>query len=165
MMFRLESPPSETRLKDPAIFIATWAGAGLVRPAPGTVGTLAALPIGFVVAALGGPVALAVLAILVFAAGMWAGEIYAQKSGAEDDPSIVIDEAAGLFIAAIPAGYNLFLWLAAFLLFRFFDIWKPWPVSWAERRFTGALGVMMDDVLAGVYALFGTAIFSLFFAV
>lgn len=155
--------PVGASLKDKDVLLATWFGTGLIRPAPGTVGTLAALPFGYVIAALGGPIALFIAAVFVFGAGFWAAKHYTKKSGIEDDPSIVIDEAAGLFIAALPAGHNLLLWLVAFVLFRLFDVWKPWPVSWAERKFTGAMGVMVDDVLAGVYALFGVAIFSLFF--
>lgn len=155
--------PAGASLKDKDVMLATWFGTGLIRPAPGTVGTLAALPFGYVIAALGGPIALFIAAVIVFGAGLWAAKHYTKKSSIEDDPSIVIDEVAGLFIAALPAGHNLFLWAAAFLLFRFFDIWKPWPVSKADRDLKGAAGVMVDDALAGVYALFGVAIFSLFF--
>lgn len=155
--------PAGASMKDKDVMLATWFGTGLIRPAPGTMGTLAALPFGYVIAALGGPPALFVAAVAVFAAGLWAAKHYTRKSGIEDDPSIVIDEVAGLFIAALPAGQNIFLWAMAFLLFRFFDVWKPWPVSKADRELKGAAGVMVDDALAGVYALFGTSILSLFF--
>ena len=119
---------------------------------------MAALPFGYALACFGGMAGLAAGALFVTALGGFAAQRYAQKSGIKDDPSIVIDEAAGLWIAALPAGDSWVLWAAAFLLFRLFDIWKPWPVSFFDLRGRGALDVMMDDIAAGLYALCGVSI-------
>ncbi|RYG92107.1 phosphatidylglycerophosphatase A [Loktanella sp. IMCC34160] len=142
--------------------IATFFYAGYLRPAPGTWGSLAALPVGWAVATLFGVWGFVVATVLVFVAGLWATQ--AETAGKEDhDPSeIVIDEVAGQWIALLPVIYgadmmNVSLlalypgWIAAFVLFRLFDIWKPGPVGWADRR-GDALGVMLDDVIAGIFA-------------
>ncbi|PRY26719.1 phosphatidylglycerophosphatase A [Aliiruegeria haliotis] len=141
-------------------FVATFFGAGLLRPAPGTWGTLAALPFGYLLHGLGGFPLLAAATFALFGIGLWATA--AETRGRDDhDPSeIVIDEAVGIWIALWPlsaglwhAGADPWLfpypgWVGAFVMFRLFDIWKPWPVSWADRKHT-PLGVMLDDVIAG----------------
>lgn len=142
--------------------IATFLFAGLLRPAPGTWGSLAALPVFYLLHQAGGPVLVALAVVIVFFVGVWATR--AETAGKDDhDPSeIVIDEVAGQLIALWPVsmgahsmGAPLFAlypgWIAAFLLFRLFDIWKPGPVGWADRRHD-AVGVMLDDVIAGVFA-------------
>lgn len=149
--------PSGASLKEPEMLIATWFGSGLVRPAPGTVGSLAALPPALLIMWLEGPGALFIAAILVFAAGIWAARAYERKSGEHDSSTVVIDEVAGQWITLLPAGLNPWLWLTAFVLFRFFDAAKPWPVSWADRKIGGAFGVMFDDILAALYAMPGVA--------
>lgn len=140
-------------------------GAGYLRPAPGTWGSLAALPAAWVLHLIGGPVALALAAGLFYAAGLAA--VRGETEGREDsDPSwIVIDEVVGQWIALLPvsAGATVVgadvreLWpgiLAAFLLFRLFDVWKPWLVGRADAR-GDAEGVMLDDVWAGLFAAAG----------
>jgi phosphatidylglycerophosphatase A len=152
----------------PARLIATFFGAGLMRPAPGTWGSLAALPVAWAVHVLGGPWALALGALLAFGIGWWATQV--ETAGRDDpDPSeIVIDEVAGMWIALLPVSFGaagrgvdvLALWpgiVAAFVLFRLFDIWKPGPVGWADRRHD-PLGVMLDDVIAGVFAAIGVGV-------
>lgn len=142
-----------------------FCGAGLMRPAPGSWGSLAALPAAWAVWALAGPFALAVLAVVLYFAGITA--VAAETADAEDhDPSwIVIDEVVGQWIALMPVAFGAYrvgvdvlkLWpgiLAAFLLFRLFDIWKPWLVGQADRR-GDATGVMLDDVWAGLFAALG----------
>lgn len=143
-----------------AMAIATFFGVGRLRPAPGTLGSLAAIPLGYLIALAGGPVALAVAALIVLVAGAKAADIYGKKSGAVDDQSIVIDEVAGLWIAALPAASIPALWPLAFILFRFFDIYKPWPASYFDARKRGGWDVMLDDVVAGLFALAGTAFIS-----
>ena len=150
--------PSGVLFTHPQVLIATWFGAGLVRPAPGTIGTLAALPVGYVIALLSGQIGLAVAAVLLLVIGTFAAGYYGKKSGETDDQSIVVDEAVGLWIAALPASTNIYLWLIAFLLFRLFDIWKPWPASYFDNRSRGGFDVMMDDVVAGIYALLGVSV-------
>ena len=146
----------------PTVLIATWFGSGRIRPASGTIGTLAALPFGIVIGAIGGPAGLALAALILFFIGKAAAEAYGKKSGSSDDQAIVVDEAVGLWIAGIPAAAAPGLWIIAFILFRFFDIYKPWPASFFDERKNGGFDVMMDDVIAGIFAFFGVATLSLF---
>lgn len=151
----------QTVPKGPAWLLATWFSAGLLPWAPGTWGSLAALPFAWLILdRLGWPWLLAAAA-LVFAAGMWASARYMRASGQDDPGAIVIDEVAGQFIALAAASTAAIDFAAGFVLFRLFDIVKPWPVNWAERRFAGGLGVMADDVLAGLYALAGVYLLKL----
>lgn len=138
--------------KDPAIWLATWFGCGLMKPAPGTWGTLGGLPIGILIYAIGGWIALLIAVLVVSVVGYWAAGKFEEQSGEHDNGAIVIDEVAGVWIALIPAALSIPYVIAAFLLFRFFDILKPWPVSWADKKLPGALGVMADDIIAGIFA-------------
>jgi phosphatidylglycerophosphatase A len=139
--------------------IATFLYVGLLKPAPGTWGSLAALPVAWALHAIGGPVLLIAATLAVFAVGWWATAV--EIAGKEDqDPSeIVIDEVAGQWVALWPVSIGgamagvpfTALWpgvVAAFLAFRLFDIWKPGPVGLADRQ-KGPTGVMLDDVVAG----------------
>ena len=159
--FGLSPLPVGLSPTSPTVLIATWFHSGCLRPAPGTIGTLAAIPFGYAIMSLAGPLGLAVAAILLGIIGTRASTDYGKKSGANDDQSIVVDEVVGLWIAALPAAENLFLWIIAFFLFRLFDIWKPWPASFFDNRCNGGFDVMMDDVVAGIYAFFGVAIAAL----
>lgn len=142
--------------------IAIWFGAGLLRPAPGTWGSAAALPFAWALHVVGGFPLFAIATVVVFCVGWWA--THGATLGATDhDPSeIVIDEVVGQWIALWPVSLGamlsktdiLALWpgiLTAFIAFRLFDITKPGPVGWADRR-NDALGVMLDDVIAGILA-------------
>ena len=148
-------------MKDPAIFLATWFGSGLLRPAPGTWGSLAAIPFGILIHWLFGFYGFLAAIVILFPIGVWAAQKFDEKSGAHDSGTIVIDEVVGIWIAAIPAATNIWIWLIAFILIRIFDIFKPWPVWWADEDLDGGWGVMCDDVVAGVYALFGTSMITL----
>ena len=154
--------PSGTSFMNPVAWLATWFGSGRLRPAPGTMGTLAAIPFGYILMIFWGPAGLALGALILFIIGTWAADAYGKKSGTTDDQSIVIDEVVGLWIAALPAGKYVFLWLLAFLLFRLFDIRKPWPASFFDGHSKNGFDVMMDDVVAGIYALLGVSIGALF---
>ena len=136
----------------PASLLATWFGTGLLPRAPGTWGSLAALPLAWVVQFYFGPAGLAVGTFGLFAAGCWAAAVYIRKCGVEDPPAIVIDEVAGqmLTLAFVPA--DVLLYAGGFLLFRFADITKPWPAGWAHRKLAGGFGAMADDLFAGAYA-------------
>lgn len=140
--------------------IATVGFVGHLRPAPGTWASAFAVAVGVGLHGLVGFPGLVVATVAVTLLGFWA----VARTGARDDPSeFVIDEVAGQWIALLPASagfWNAGLdpwnfpwpgWLGAFVLFRLFDIWKPGPVGWADRR-PGALGIMLDDVIAGVMA-------------
>ncbi len=135
-----------------AAILATWFGAGLLPKAPGTWGSLAALPCGLALTWLGGPWLLLGGAVAVFFLGIWAGGRYAKDRGLEDPGVVVIDEVAGLWIALLPALLDPLLAALAFLAFRLFDILKPWPINLLDRELKGGLGIMADDVLAGIYA-------------
>jgi phosphatidylglycerophosphatase A len=142
--------------------INTWGFVGLLRPAPGTWGSLAALPCALLIYWIAGPFLLLGLTVVVAAGGIWTIGQQIGQSADKDPSEIVIDEVAGQWIALLPvmfggwhAGVPLVAlwpgWIAAVLLFRLFDIWKPGPIGWADRR-GDALGVMLDDLIAGVFA-------------
>jgi phosphatidylglycerophosphatase A len=136
-----------------AAWLATWFGAGLLPKAPGTWGSLAALPPGLLLLWLGGPMLLVAAIMVISVAGVWASERYAETVGHDDPGAVVIDEVAGQWLALLPcAAFGLMEIALAFLLFRAADILKPWPASWADRTIPGGLGIMADDWIAGVYA-------------
>jgi phosphatidylglycerophosphatase A len=136
----------------PEDLISTFLGVGLVPFAPGTWGSLAALPVAWLIHANLGPLALAAAALLVVGLGSWSAGATMRRTRSDDPGAIVIDEVAGqwLVLAAVPL--DLLWYAAGFALFRLFDITKPWPVSWADRQVKGGLGVMLDDVIAAGYA-------------
>lgn len=136
-----------------AHWLAVWFGAGLSPKAPGTVGSLAALPCAFGLVLLGGPFLLAAAALALLPLGVWAAE--RETADGETDPGrVVIDEVCGQWIALIPAAAfgGPAEWLVAFLAFRALDILKPGPIGWADRTLHGGWGIMMDDVFAGLGA-------------
>lgn len=139
-------------LRHAAGWIASGFGSGFSPRAPGTVGSAAALLPWLWLRTL--PLPYYALAVaLAFAIGVWASTWVVRRSGVQDPQVVVWDEFVGVWIAlaAAPPGW---IWmLAGFALFRLFDIWKPWPVSWADEKLHGGLGVMLDDVFAGIYAL------------
>lgn len=137
----------------PAALASTWFGAGLLPKVPGTWGSAAALPFAWGLMAAGGPFLLLAAAIACFAIGWWASAVYVGLTGADDPGEVVIDEVAGQWLVLLAAPLDPASYLAGFALFRLFDIWKPWPVRWADRRVGGGLGIMLDDVLAGLYGL------------
>jgi len=154
--------PPGTTFKNLNVLIATWFGSGRIKPASGTMGSLAALPFGYALQATVGMLGLAIAAVLLLWIGTLAARYYGEKSGQKDDQAIVVDEVVGLWIAGIPAATNPVLWLIALLLFRLFDIAKPFPASYFDKSERGgALYVMLDDVVAGIYAFFGVAALSI----
>lgn len=140
--------------RDPAFWIATWGGSGLLPKAPGTWGSVAALVSGYFLHMIWGMPGLAVGAVLTLVLGLWASARYMAQSGTHDPGAIVIDEVAGMWLTllALPMAAGIHHWVMAFILFRLFDIVKPWPVGVIDRRLPGTWGVMLDDVAAGVYA-------------
>jgi phosphatidylglycerophosphatase A len=135
------------------MLIATWFGVGLSPVAPGTCASVAALLLAWAIRAAAGVAGLAAAAILVFVAGCWAAGAAAKASGTDDPGSVVIDEVAGQWLVLLAAPLQPPAWFFAFVLFRLFDIWKPWPVRWADRRVKGGFGIMLDDILAAGYAI------------
>lgn len=152
-------------MKRLAAMIATVLGVGHIRPAPGTWGSLAALPMAWLLHLAGGFPALAGATVVAFAIGIWATSVMTRGQDDHDPSEIVIDEVVGQFLALMPLSYASWVhglditalwpgWVAGFALFRLFDIAKPGPIGWADRR-GDALGVMLDDVIAGVFAAIG----------
>jgi phosphatidylglycerophosphatase A len=137
----------------PAVLLATWFGTGLLPITPGTWGSLAALPFAWAIRSHSGTTGLAVATVIVFAIGWWAAATVAKASAIEDPGAVVIDEVAAQWLVLLPAPLDPLAYALAFLLFRIFDIWKPWPVRWADRHVKGGLGIMLDDLLAAVYAV------------
>jgi len=123
--------------------IATVGGIGRLSYAPGTWGSLAALP-------LAGPYAVVLAMVAVFFAGWWAAAALARRGGAHDPGYIVVDEVAGQLVVLAVIPPDALLYGIAFGLFRLFDIVKPGFIGWADRRVEGGLGVMLDDLLAGL---------------
>ncbi len=152
-MMKLAPLPANLPLRHPAALIATWFGAGLVRPAPGTIGSLIALPLGWGILTLGGQALLMLDIIIVLIIGVWAAGIYGAADNAHDSSSIVVDEVVGQWIALMTMPSSLLGYVVAFAAFRFYDVIKPWPVDYVDKRVKGGWGVMLDDVLAGLYAL------------
>ena len=155
--------PETLSLGEPAVLLATWFGAGLSRKAQGTCGSLAALPCVWLVMRDFGQTGLAGAIILVFLCGWWAASRIEEKTGESDAQYIVIDEVAGQGLALLFVPLDLTLYFVGFLLFRLFDILKPWPVNTVESRLEGGLGVMADDLAAGAYAALSLNILSFYF--
>ncbi len=139
---------------NPVCLIATWFGSGLLPGAPGTWGSLAALPFAWALVWLGGPLALLAALGIIIGIGVRAAGRYTQASGLKDCQTIVVDEVAGQWLTLLFVPLDPVEYFAAFLLFRIFDIFKPWPANMADRKMTGGFGIMLDDMIAGAYALF-----------
>lgn len=151
--------PPGLSFKSPAVLLATWFGAGILPKAPGTWGSLAALPFAWILHSTIGGMGLAAAAVGLFFIGLWSSGVYAATAGDADPAPVVIDEVVGQWLTLAAIQPDLLLYGAGFVLFRIADIAKPWPVSWAERRLPGSLGIMADDVLAAAYA--GAAVYAL----
>ena len=143
---------SKIDFRQPWAWLSTWFGCGLMLPGPGTWGTLGGLPFMTILLLTGGWRAVLFGTLAVSAVGWWAAAKFETASGEHDASAIVIDEVAGIgvtLLAAAPSGVSVGL---SFLLFRFFDILKSWPISWADKKLPGAMGVMADDLIAGALA-------------
>ncbi len=150
-------PEPKRVLRDPVLLLAFGFGSGLAPKAPGTAGTLAAIPLYLVLSPFSLPVYLAVLLVMVIA-GIWLCGSAAARLGTHDHPGIVWDEMAGYLLTMIAASGSWWSVVAGFVLFRLFDIWKPWPIGLVDRRVAGGAGIMVDDLLAAVPAAVGVAL-------
>ncbi|OUR75097.1 phosphatidylglycerophosphatase A [Colwellia psychrerythraea] len=139
-------------LANPIQFLALGFGSGLAPKAPGTFGTLAAVPLFLLMSSLS-PLFYALLVLVVCISGIYICGKAAKDVGVHDHGAIVWDEFAGFFITMfmIPVSWQSVL--VGFILFRIFDIAKPWPISVADKKLTGGFGIMFDDVLAGLFSL------------
>ncbi len=143
---------SKLSLKDPKVLLATWFGCGTIFPGPGFWGTLGTMPLGITLLVFGGPIWLIGASILLFILGLHVSQHTENILQTHDSSTIVIDEAAAVliplaFIPITPVGV-----LSAFILFRIFDVFKPWPISLFDKKMPGEWGVMTDDVIAALYA-------------
>ncbi len=140
-----------TILRSPVHFLAFGFGTGLAKKAPGTWGTLAAVPIYLAISSLH-PMAYLAITVLVCGVGVWLCAASSKALGVHDHPGIVWDEIAGFLITMIAVPASWFSVILGFALFRLFDIWKPWPISWLDRNVHGGMGIMLDDIVAGIFA-------------
>lgn len=135
-------------------FFAFGFGSGLASKAPGTWGTLAAYPVFFVLYALGVQGWwLAALCVPLFVFGVWVCEVTGNALGVHDYGGIVWDEIVAMLLVLSMTAPVAWAWVSAFVLFRVFDIIKPWPIGWADERVHGGMGVMLDDLLAAAFAM------------
>lgn len=138
-------------LKRPVCLLGLGFGSGLAPKAPGTFGTLAALPIYWLMQDL--PLASYLAIILIaFIVGIWICQKSAEWLGSDDPSAVVWDEIVGYLVTMIAAPTGWQWIIVGFVLFRLFDIWKPWPICWFDKNLHGGLGIMVDDVVAGLFA-------------
>jgi len=144
-------PIPDSVWRNPVHFVAFGFGAGTIPFAPGTFGTLIAIPFYLAMQHLSSSVYFAIT-LLVIVASIWICNKATHDIGIEDHQGMCLDEIVGYLVTmfAVPHGWT---WvLIGFLLFRLFDIWKPWPIRFIDQRLTGGIGIILDDVLAGVYS-------------
>lgn len=134
-----------------ARILALWFGCGRVPLAPGTAGTLGAIPL-YLLLRPHGPYAVAIAAVVLTLVGIWAAARVAKQTGLHDPQIVVIDEVAGVHVAWIASPENWKGLVAGFVLFRIFDQWKPFPARWVERSLSPGPSIVLDDIVAGIYA-------------
>jgi phosphatidylglycerophosphatase A len=144
---------SRVSLLNPVHFLAFGFGSGLATKMPGTFGTLAALPLVVLLSHYASFSAYLIVTILVSILGIWICGKTAEDMGVHDDSSIVWDEVAGMLITMLAVPLSWQTVIVGFVLFRLFDILKPWPISYLDKHVHGGFGIMIDDVLAGLFAL------------
>ncbi len=145
-------PTCKLLLSHPAHFFALGFGSGLAKKAPGTFGTLVGLPLFWLVNGYTLATQLALISLL-FLAGIYFCEKTGKALGVSDHGGIVWDEIVAIMLVLTFTISQWQWWLAAFLLFRLFDIWKPFPIRQCDAKVKGGLGVMLDDLLAAIYAI------------
>ncbi len=142
---------SKQILTDPVLFMAFGFGSGLATKAPGTFGTLAAIPV-YVLLIQSNLFAYSFATILVIISGIWICGSAAEKLGEHDFSGIVWDEIAGFLVTMWMVPFSWQAVVTGFILFRVFDIFKPWPINWIDKKVHNGLGIMLDDLLAGLFA-------------
>lgn len=163
MTSKLNPPIPAGLWRRPIHLLAFGLGTGTAPFAPGTFGTLLGIPVYLVMQPLSLPIYLAACAVL-FLVGVVLCHITARDLNVHDHPGIVFDEIVGYAVTMIGAPQGWPWIVAGFLLFRLFDIWKPWPVRIADRRIGGGFGIMFDDLLAAVYAALVMAVAARYFS-
>lgn len=148
----MKTPGFKEFIANPYHILAFGFGSGLAPRAPGTAGTLAAIPFFLIIQNLHWPLYLLCL-VVSFGLGVWWCDRSSKALGVHDHGGIVWDEFVGYWVTMFMAPTGPVWILVGFILFRFFDIIKPWPINFLDRKVSGGLGIMIDDVLAGIYAL------------
>ncbi len=143
--------PNLNNLKDPIQFLALGYGSGLFKPAPGTWGTLASVPLWWLLAQTTLPVYV-LICVISFVIGIYLCGKTAERLGVHDHSAIVWDEFVGLWVTMIAVPVTWPNLLLGFVLFRIFDIVKPWPIRELDRKVHGGFGIMIDDIVAGIMA-------------
>ena len=151
MIISAPNPSFNQLLRSPVLLLAFGFGSGLSPKAPGTLGSVAAIPLWLLLSQLSQPLIIMTIAVSAVVGVAICGRAAVQL-GVHDHGGIVWDEFVGLWItmAFLPSNYVMLL--VGFLLFRFFDIVKPWPIGWLDKKVSGGLGIMLDDIVAGVAA-------------
>jgi phosphatidylglycerophosphatase A len=139
-------------MTDPVLFLAFGFGSGLAKKAPGTCGTVAAIPVYYLLTQVHSLLIYSILTVIATVIGVWICDIAAKKLDEHDFGGIVWDEVAGYLITMWFVPFTWQAMLIGFVLFRFFDILKPFPIKWVDKHVHGGFGIMMDDVLAGIFA-------------
>lgn len=147
------SPPTPEKVwRDPLYFVGFGLGSGAMPFAPGTFGTLMAIPFYLVLRPLSLTAYLSfVIAFIVFSS--WLSHRLSREIHEHDHPGMCIDEFAGFFVTMINAPHGIFWVILGFALFRLFDIWKPWPIYIIDRSVEGGFGMVLDDIVAGLFAM------------
>ncbi|MDR3503143.1 MAG: phosphatidylglycerophosphatase A [Legionella sp.] len=137
--------------QDPVYFIAFGFGSGLMPKAPGTWGTVAAVPV-YLLLMHCNPIVYLILTALAFILGVWVSDKVSNELGVHDYKGIVWDEVVGYLLTMFMAPQGLKWMLCGFILFRIFDIWKPQPIGYIDEKVKGGMGIMLDDVIAAIPA-------------
>jgi phosphatidylglycerophosphatase A len=148
-----QRPTLQFILQHPAHFIAFGFGTGLIRPAPGTFGTLVAFPLYWLAHAFVADEFFLILLALLFVFGMWVCNRTGRNLGVPDHGGIVFDEIVAFMLVLFMIPNDIPNQILGFLLFRLFDVWKPLPIRYYDRTLKGGFGVMLDDLLAAFYTL------------
>jgi phosphatidylglycerophosphatase A len=138
------------RAMTPVMMVVTWGGAGHLRPASGTWGTLATIPFAIGIQYFWGAEGLAIAALVIYALGYIALRLHLKNTQNKDPSYVVIDEAVGIMVALIPARFTVIDYVVGFILFRAFDALKPGPVGYIDKNVDGPHGILLDDVIAGL---------------
>ena len=148
----LGNPNLKLLFQHPAYFFGLGFGSGLAKKAPGTFGTIVGLPIFWLISAYGLPIQLSIITTL-FIIGIYFCNDTGRALGVVDHGSIVWDEIVAMMLVLTFTPMQWQWWLVAFLLFRLFDIWKPYPIRQCDAKLKNGFGVMFDDLLAAIYAI------------
>ncbi|HJX33903.1 MAG TPA: phosphatidylglycerophosphatase A [Desulfatiglandales bacterium] len=133
------------------LLLSSWFGAGRLPLAPGTWGTLGAVPLVLIISYFS-PVSAVISLAVIIPLAVWTSDISQKLLGEDDPPEVVIDEVAGYFVTVFLLPFSWWSFILGFLLFRVFDILKPFPIGIIDKKVKGGMGICLDDIVAGVYA-------------